>query len=121
MFRSTRIGTGGLRKVRNGFTSDRHGVRSSAGVGQRVELLAVVGAQRLGERGLGGLPVAPGQMDQVAEPGRGGAGDGQGDRVAAPPGQVGGGVGRGDREPVRRHLTGDPAREERRDADPEAG
>ncbi len=88
---------------------------------QRVELLAVVGAERLGQRGLGGQPVAPGQVDQVAEPGGGGAGDRERDRVATFPGQMGGGVGGGDGEPVRRQLTGDPAREERRDARAEAG
>ena len=121
MFRSTRIGTGGLRKVRNGLTSDRHGVAQLGRGRQRVELLAVVGAECLGQRGLGGQPVAPGLVDQVAEPGGGGTGERECDRVAALPGQVGGGVGRGDCEPVRRHLAGDPAREERRDAGAEAG
>ena len=93
MFRSTRIGTGGLRNVRNGLTSVRHGVAQLGRGRQRVELLAVVGAERLGQRGLGRSLVAPGQVDQVAEPGGGGAGERERDRVAALAGQVRGGVG----------------------------
>ena len=72
-----RIGTGGLRNVRNGFTSDRHGVAQLGRGRLLVELLDVVDAERLGQRVLGRCLVAPRPGDQVAQPGGAGAGEGE--------------------------------------------
>ena len=58
-------------RIRNGLTSGRHGVASSAGVGSGVELLDVVVAEALDERVLGVVLDPPGLAEQVAEPGRG--------------------------------------------------
>ena len=107
--------------IRNGLTSLRHGVASSAGVGFASSCSTYSSAEALDQGVLDLVLDLPAQPDQVRQPGGVRAGHEQTRLVAWPPDRVHRGVGRRQRQQLGSELTGQPTREERGDADPEAG